>query len=331
MGGMPSGSGFVFGGGWVRGLESDILTISADARYSTRSFKQADLRLVFPTAQSGRPIRAFVTASYQDYPGLRFYGLGNDSQLDNRSFFGQKNLIMGGGIAGESRWIDAGAEYNRMRVETGSANRAPSVEDSFPIVADPNLAPLFGRDTEYNIIGGFLRFNLVDLYDYPQVGMELTLAGWRYDDQDLDVLNFNRIIGHLRGQIPLGNRSRRLAFQIRTSHSTADVGNAVPIYLMETLGGANSIRGYREFRFRDRRNLLVNVEYRWEVWTYADFAFFYDGGKAFRNAGDLNFRNLHSGYGWGMHVHAPGEVFVNIDLARSPEGFKLHIGSGLGF
>ena len=268
---------------------------------------------------------------YQDYPGLRFFGLGNDSQPDDRSFFGQENLILGGGIAAESRWVDVGGEYNRMQIETGPANRTPSVETNFPIIAQPRFAPLFGRDTDYNIVGGFVRFNLVDFYPYPRAGVELTIEGWRYDDQDLDVLNFNKFVGHLRGQIPLGNRSRRLAFQIRTSHASADRGSAVPIYLMETLGGANTIRGYREYRFRDRRNLLVNVEYRWEVWTYMDFAFFYDGGKVFRDANDLNFADLHSGYGWGMHVHAPGEVFVNIDLARSTEGFRLHIGSGLGF
>ena len=66
FGGMPSGSGLVFGGGYVRGLESEIFTASADARFSTRGFKQADIRLLLPTAQSGRPIRAFVNASYQE-------------------------------------------------------------------------------------------------------------------------------------------------------------------------------------------------------------------------------------------------------------------------
>ena len=101
MGGMPSGSGFVMGGGYVRGLESEIFTVSADARYSTRGFTQADVRLALPTTQSGRPVRAFVNASYQDYPGLRFYGLGNDTQPADRVFFGQTNQILGGGLTAE--------------------------------------------------------------------------------------------------------------------------------------------------------------------------------------------------------------------------------------
>ena len=218
-----------------------------------------------------------------------------------------------------------------MTIETGPANRTPSVETRFPVFLDPTAVPLFGTQTDYNVVGGFVRVNLIDVYNYPRVGLEVTVEGWRYDDQDLDRFSFSRVVGQVRGQIPLGTRNRRVAFQLRTSHSTADSGNAVPVYLMETLGGANTMRGYGEYRFRDTRNLLVNVEYRWEVWTYTDFAFFYDAGKVFREADDLDFHDLHSGYGFGMHMHAPGEVFFNVDLAQSDEGFRLHIGSGLGF
>ncbi len=331
VGGMPAGSGFVLGGGYVRGLESEVFTVSADARYSTRGFAQADVRLTLPTAQSGRPVRAFLNASVQDYPGLRFYGLGNDTESADRVFFGQRNRILGGGLTGESRWVDVGVEANRMTIETGPANRTPSVETRFPVFLDPTAVPLFGTQTDYNVVGGFVRVNLLDVYNYPRVGLEVTVEGWRYDDQDLDRFSFSRVVGQVRGQIPLGTRNRRVAFRLRTSHSTPDSGNAVPVYLMETLGGANTMRGYGEYRFRDTRNLLVNVEYRWEVWTYLDFAFFYDGGKVFRDANDLDFHDLHSGYGFGLHMHAPGEVFFNVDLAKSDEGFRLHIGSGLGF
>lgn len=331
MGGMPSGSGFVLGGGYVRGLESELFTVSADARASFSGFKQGDVRLTFPTAQSGRHVRAHVNASYQDYPGLRFFGLGNNSVAEDKAFFGQKNQIFGGGITAESRWVDVGVDVSRMTIETGPGNRDPSVETVFAVVLDPVEAPLFRRETDFNVVGGYVTFNLLDRYNFPRVGLELTVEGWRYEDRDLKLLSFSKIVGHVRGQIPLGTRNRRLAFQLRTSHSTADSGNTVPVYLMETLGGASTIRGYGEYRFRDTRNLLVNVEYRWEVWTYMDFAFFYDGGKVFSSENDLDFNDLHSGYGFGMHMHAPGEVFFNIDLAKSVEGFKVHIGGGLGF
>ena len=100
---------------------------------------------------------------------------------------------------------------------------------------------------------------------------------------------------------------------------------------METLGGANSIRGFKEYRFPDTRNLLLNAEYRWEVWSYVDFAFFYDAGKVFSKAADLDLRNLKSGYGFGIRAHSPTGMVVRFDFSRSNEGFILHIGSGPSF
>ncbi len=48
IGGMPSGSGFVGGVGYIRGLESEYIQAQANARYSTRGFYQFDGRLETP-------------------------------------------------------------------------------------------------------------------------------------------------------------------------------------------------------------------------------------------------------------------------------------------
>ena len=91
----------------------------------------------------------------------------------------------------------------------------------------------------------------------------------------------------------------------RTSHSIDDDDDQVPFYLMETLGGAKTIRGYDEFRFRDARNLYVSAEYRWEVWPFVDFSLFFDAGKVFDDLDDFNFDKMHTGYGVGLRIHTP--------------------------
>ena len=246
----------------------------------------------------------------------------------DRSFFAQTTTRVGAGIeAALSRFVDVGADVDRMTIEIGTANREPSIEDVFA----PTDAVAFGTETDFQVYGGFVRINLLDQYDFPPVGLDLTLEGWRYDDQDLDVLSFSKLVGQIRLQVPLGVRSRRFAVKLRTSHSMADAGSQVPFYLMETIGGSRTLRGFDEYRFRDTRNLVLNAEYRWEVWTYASFAFFYDAGKVFSDADDLNFDGMRSGYGFGLRVHAPGPVFFNVDLARGIEGYKLHIGGGPSF
>ena len=117
----------------------------------------------------------------------------------------------------------------------------------------------------------------------------------------------------------------------RTSHAVGQNGGTVPFHLMETVGGANSVRGFREYRFRDTRNLFLNVEYRWEVWNYVDFAFFYDAGKVFSDPDDLDFNNLKSAYGFGIRGHSPDGMVLRFDFARSNERFILHIGGGPSF
>ena len=161
--------------------------------------------------------------------------------------------------------------------------------------------------------------------------MTLGVDAQRYDERDTDVFDFTRIVGDVQAHIPIRHRNRILALHLRSSNSVGDGGGVVPFHLMETLGGANSVRGFREYRFRDSRNLLLNVEYRWEVWTYAAFVFFYDAGKVFSDAKALDFSDLKSGYGFGMRGRSPDGVVLRFDFARSNEGFILHIGGGPSF
>ena len=97
------------------------------------------------------------------------------------------------------------------------------------------------------------------------------------------------------------------------------------------MGGAQTIRGFDEFRFRDRRNLLLQVEYRWEIWAYIDMPVFVDAGKVFADMDDFNFKDLHTGYGFGLRIHTPGGWRLRFDLARSTEGIKFHVSSGPSF
>ena len=48
---------------------------------------------------------------------------------------------------------------------------------------------------------------------------------------------------------------------------------------MPTLGGNDTLRGFRNYRFRGPHALLLQAEYRWELWSGLDGALFYDAGK----------------------------------------------------
>jgi outer membrane protein assembly factor BamA len=329
IGGMPSGSGTVLGGGYIRGLENEYVQFQVNGRWSTKGYTMADGEFVIPPPQIGRRIEFKLRGEYRDLTSLRFYGLGNDSSVENESTY----LLNDRGVTAYF-WLNprgllslgALGGYVSTLTDSGDANR--SIEEVF----DPAAVPGFQDPrTQYAYTGGWVEFDIRDKWEEPPVGIVARVTSARYEDTGISEHDFTRVVGDVKAYVPLGARNRVLAFRLRTSHSLADDGKEVPFYLMETLGGAKDVRGYREYRFRDTRNLLASAEYRWEVWNFVDFSFFFDAGKVFRNASDFNFDRMHTGYGFGVRAHAPPNFTLRFDLAKSTEGFRFHISGGPSF
>jgi hypothetical protein len=97
-----------------------------------------------------------------------------------------------------------------------------------------------------------------------------------------------------------------------------DTGN-VPYFLLPSLGGGSTLRGYPDFRFRDRNRLLMNAERRWTPARFLDMAVFYDTGKVAARQEDLNFRDLKESYGIGMRLIGLQGYAFRIEAARSRE------------
>jgi outer membrane protein assembly factor BamA len=101
----------------------------------------------------------------------------------------------------------------------------------------------------------------------------------------------------------------------------AGEGETVPFVFMPDLGGAQRLRGFREFRFRDRNSVLATAEYRWEAWWALDMALFVDAGKVAARRADIGLRDWEIGYGLGFRFHSKKAFAVRLDLAFSREGF----------
>jgi len=329
IGGMPSGSGTVLGGGYIRGLENEYFQFQANGRWSTKGYTMADAEFVIPPPQHGRRIELKLRGEYRDFTSLRFYGLGNDSSVDDESTYLLNDRSLTGYFWLNPRGLlSLGAMGGFVSALTDTSGEDNSIEDVFA----PGTVPGFEDPrTEYGFTGGWVEFDISDKWEEPPVGIVARVTSARYEDTGISRHDFTRIVGDVKGYVPLGRRNRILALRLRTSHSLPDDEKEVPFYLMETLGGAKDIRGFREYRFRDTRNLLVSAEYRWEVWNYLDFSFFFDSGKVFQDASDFNFKDMHTGYGFGVRVHAPPNFILRFDLANSTEGLRFHVSGGPSF
>src|SRR4030095_4650259 len=102
-----------------------------------------------------------------------------------------------------------------------------------------------------------------------------------------------RVAIDLQQYVPLPDRYRTIALHARANFTDARSGQEVPFYFQPTLGGAQALRGFREFRFQDRNSLLLTGEYRWEAWWALDGAVFVDAGTVAAERRGLSLPNLH--------------------------------------
>ena len=68
VGGMPSGSGFVGGGGHITGYNSGLLQFTANARDSSRGYQTYEAGLlIFPRSNSLPPIEGYIRTGLCDF------------------------------------------------------------------------------------------------------------------------------------------------------------------------------------------------------------------------------------------------------------------------
>jgi outer membrane protein assembly factor BamA len=111
-----------------------------------------------------------------------------------------------------------------------------------------------------------------------------------------------------------------------------EASNEIPFFLLPSIGGGASVRGYPDFRFRDRNRMVMNAELRWTPARFMDMALFYDAGKVEARRQDLDFDDLKKAYGIGMRLIGPAGYAFRIEAARSREHrVRLTLSAGGAF
>ena len=114
-----------------------------------------------------------------------------------------------------------------------------------------------------------------------------------------------------------------IALRYYASRDYANDGAEVPFYLMKSLGGQDSLRGYKDFRFRDANLLYLSGEYRWEATAGLEFAVFYDTGKTFAERSGFHLDGMKHTFGWGLRAKSMRRVSFRVDVGRNGDGNVL--------
>jgi outer membrane translocation and assembly module TamA len=193
----------------------------------------------------------------------------------------------------------------------GTDKRFPSLEERFDITA----APGFGDNPRYFYNDLFALLDHRDQPGNPRGGGYYGVTWRRYADLNRDRYQFSVAETDLQQFFPIFDKKRVIAVRGRLTTATADAGNLVPIYFLPTLGGGDSLRSARDYRFRDKTALAMNLEYRWEAFSGLDMALFTDWGNVAPSVADLDFTRLKRAHGVGLRFNTFKSVFMRLDVA----------------
>ena len=132
------------GGGFAAGLGArkpfgDDGAISVIGAYSINNFWRAQTEVSMPSFASNRG-RVSLRAGYLDAPDVKYYGIGQDSDKDDKTSFGYTPFGGGGRLDFDvSRYVSVGGGVNYIDIETGSGASGPSIEQRFSHADSPGL------------------------------------------------------------------------------------------------------------------------------------------------------------------------------------------------
>lgn len=327
LGSVVRGSGWGLGVGYRERTWSNRLVFDTSGAWTFRGYKTLETSVALQGV-GGRPVEARVGTRWFDYTQEDFFGIGGNSAVGDRTSYGLEGWDTFGQIqARRAGWFVVHGRLGVLHTDVGPGtdSRFPSLEERFTDAAAPGLdqSPTFvyaeasagvdTRDQPGNTRGGGL--------------YRVTFGGYR--DRRDEGFDFNRIDAQAMYVIPIFDKKRGIALNAVASRIDPVGSNRVPFFFMPTVGGADSLRGFRDFRFRDASVVFLNAEYRWEGFSGLDLALFADAGQAGPSWDALAIDRFKTSWGVGFRFNTNRRVFLRVDVATGGgEGTRIWLRTG---
>jgi hypothetical protein len=309
----PTGSGIGAAAGYRRDIFGRRARVAFEAGGTLRRYRMVRGDVSLPSLAGGRlELGAYAADHHQ--PQEDFYGLGARSlEADRVSFLLDRREVEGRAMVKPAPGLQVGIRTGQLSTQVGPGrdSRFPSIEERFGDADAPGL----DRQPDFAYVDVSGAFDNRDQPGNPRAGGYYGAAWRRYADLDLDRYNFHSFEADLQHFFPIFDKKRVFAIRGRVTTTGAAPGQTVPFYFRPTLGGSDSLRSARDFRFRDSHVLAMNVEYRWEAFSGLDMALFTDMGKVAATRSGLNFDKLERAHGLGLRFNTYRAVFLRVDAA----------------
>jgi Omp85 superfamily domain len=312
-GGFAAGAGYMF-------HPSAYSSLDVRGSYSIRSYKLGEAEFISPRLFDRRG-ELTVLGGWRDATQVGFHGIGMNTPSGGRTNYGFEqpygSALLTFRPTRELFLVRGGFEASRWDLKSGEGTY-PSVDE----VYRPESLPGLGTTTTFLHTQATVGFDSRPSHGYARRGGFYGVTGHDYTDRD-DALGFRQVDYEVIQHIPILRDTWVLSLHglAKTSWDKGD--QATPFYLLPSVGGGTSLRGFSTYRFTDRHSLLLQAEWRIIANRFFETAAFYDAGKVAARTSDLDLNHLKSDYGMGVRFHAPFATVLRVDVARSHEGTRL--------
>lgn len=267
-----------------------------------------------------------VFARNKQMPTLPFYGLGPNTNVNNSVRFTERDTRTGIIVSNPMlSWLGLSGTFESLWPHVGGVNgtNVISIRNVYTEQTAPGLA------TQPN----FLHYQIFPYIHHLFADRFLLDYRFRYgyfQDTSTGHYSFRRLdldFGH--SLFPEREDDHRrpdsvLTTRFKISLSDKSASHAIPFYLQETIGGSDidneaTLRAFKDYRFRGPNSFLVQEEFDRRIIGPVGILLFYDAGKVALTHSDINFSNMHQGFGGGFAFFMAGKVV-----------FRAYVGLGGG-
>jgi hypothetical protein len=264
-------------------------------------------------------------AGYRQRPNVRYFGLGPDSREEDESFLHQEAGWLGVNVRrplGKASHLEANLEYTTVATGAPGDGNDPPTEDTFA----PALLPGYGRHSYGVTVGGQWMHETAGLENRPGTGGIQRIRAAYFKGVDRDDVRFWTFRGEMQRFFTLWRPLRILALRGVASWIENVGDDPVPLARLNNNDDPDLLRGYDDFRWRDKGILIGTAEYRWPIWAHQrpystglDAYLLSDVGQVFGTSDQIALREMTVSYGGGIRIESGRGFAFRIEYARSDE------------
>ena len=314
-----AGGGFPFGVGYRRHVSPYNLIDVRDS-YTFSGYTRAEAEFTAPHLFERRA-QLSVIGGWRKATEVGFFGIGPDTSLAQRTSYQFEQPYASATLSfmpTRRHWtLTGGLEVTRWSQQSGRG-AFPSVET----VYTPAMLPGLGGEPTYLHSQVGAAFDWRPAPGYARRGGYYGVTVHDYTDTSSS-LGFNQIDYEAVQHFPILREAWAISLRAEAHTAFSKSGQQIPFFMMPSLGGGSSLRGYDAWRFRDRNSLLLQGEWRIMVNRYLDTAFFVDAGKVGHHPSDLDLQAMHHDVGFGARFHSVDATVLRVDVAKGDEGMQI--------